>query len=830
MVCEYLSEHAMTLLSLAAAFLAGVLLASRLDVAVAALWLFAVASILVLGLPVSVRRPLLPGVLLLVLILGALRVEVFESDLPPELTAYHSPRVLKLQGTVVGDPEAAGASTRLRLRVDGIKPDDAWIEASGDVLVTLRESSEIASLRKKPYFRYGDKLLLEGALQAPPVFEDFYYSAYLARQGITSVMSFPEGTLVGEGGGVAFYRWLYGVRQSLAASLTRTVPEPQASLGQALMLGLRDNLPEDMVEDFQRTGTSHILAISGLHVGILMGITLIISRWVFGRRHQIYLVLPLVMIWLYALISGMSPSVTRAAIMGSVYLAALFVGRPRSVLPALGLAAAAMVAINPNVLWSVSFQLSFAAMAGIALLATPLSQRLQSLYRGRRSQGSGGSRADTGILSPILTPLSDSVAMTIAATVTTLPLVAFYFERISLVGIPTTALGLTALPFILVAQAITALLGLFSIGLAQPFGWVAWVATSYLTGLVGLFARIPGASVDTGDLGILLVWAYYGAFVLLYVRAPLRRQLRRLLAYASVSSEWEALTSKSVSWWIIVPIISLAALAWIAALSLPDSRLKVAFVDVGQGDAAFISTPGGQQVLVDGGPDPLAMVRFLGDKMPFRDRTIELIVLTHPHSDHVTGLLEVLRRYDVQRVLERGIEYDSPPYQAWRRALTEENAEIIRAQAGQVIALGDGVFIHVVSPPASLLRGTASDVDNASVVLRLVYGDFSFLLTGDMFNEAEAALVAQNAPIDSDVLKVGHHGSRSSSTAAFLEKVSPAIAVIAAGQDNRFGHPHPEVVESLRQHVPQDLLFMTKDNGTIEFISDGRNLEIKMER
>ena len=399
---------------------------------VAALGLFAVASMLVLALLFSMRRPLLPAVLLLVLLLGTLRVEAFESDLPPELAAYHSPRVLKLQGVVVGDPEAAGAFTRLRLRLDGIKPDGAWTEASGDILVTLRESSEIASLRKKPYFRYGDKVLLEGALQAPPVFEDFDYSAYLARQGITSVMSFPEVTLVSEGGGVAFYRWLYGVRQSLAASLTRTVPEPQASLGQVLMLGLRDNLPEDMVEDFQRTGTSHILAISGLHVGILIGITLIVSRWVFGRRHQIYLVLPLVMIWLYALISGMSPSVTRAAIMGSVYLEALFVGRPRSVLPALGLAAAAMVAINPNVLWSVSFQLSFAAMASIALLATPLSQRLQSLYRGRRSQGSGGSRADTGILSPILTPLSDSVAMTIAATVTTLPFVAFYFERISL--------------------------------------------------------------------------------------------------------------------------------------------------------------------------------------------------------------------------------------------------------------------------------------------------------------------------------------------------------------------------------------------------------------
>ena len=216
--------------------------------------------------------------------------------------------------------------------------------------------------------------------------------------------------------------------------------------------------------------------------------------------------------------------------------------------------------------------------------------------------------------------------------------------------------------------------------------------------------------------------------------------------------------------------------------------------------------------------------------MPPGDRTVDIVVLTHPHADHVNGLLEVLRRYEVALVLERQIAYDSPPHQAWRGLVERSAARVIQAAAGQVISMGDGVILRVVSPPARLLQGTASDVDNSSVVLRVEYGDVSFLLTGDMFEEGEAALVGSGAPIDSDVLKVGHHGSRNSSSLEFLASVSPAIAVISTGEDNRFGHPHAETLEALQQHVPGELLFLTSERGAVEFVTDGRRLEVSTER
>ena len=281
--------------------------------------------------------------------------------------------------------------------------------------------------------------------------------------------------------------------------------------------------------------------------------------------------------------------------------------------------------------------------------------------------------------------------------------------------------------------------------------------------------------------------------------------------------------------WLLVPAAFAASLTWSQVL-LPDERLHVVFFDVGQGDAALIETPSGRQVVVDGGADPLLMTRLLGERMRFYDRQIDIVAATQAHGDHVGGLVQVLERYDVGAVLERRIDYESATYKAWSRAVEAEGARVIEASAGQVIMLDDEVRIEVVGPPRELLRGTESDTDNASLVLRLVYGDVSFLLTGDIFTVAERALVESGAVVDSDVLKVPHHGSSTSSDYEFLSAVSPSAAVISVGAENRFGHPDEDVVERLREIVGEQGLYMTAERGTVEFISDGETLWVRTER
>ena len=290
------------------------------------------------------------------------------------------------------------------------------------------------------------------------------------------------------------------------------------------------------------------------------------------------------------------------------------------------------------------------------------------------------------------------------------------------------------------------------------------------------------------------------------------------------------MAGNAVPLWALAPVVLVAALLWTAAASLPDGRLHVIVADVGQGDAIVVVSPGGRHIVVDGGLEPTNAVRVLGSRLPFWDRSVELAVLTHPHSDHVTGLTEVLRRYRVDHILEREVEYDSPAYAEWRGAVSNEGAKVTQAQSGQVIAFDDGLRLQVLGPPERLRSGTSSDVDNASVVLRLEYGEVRFLLTGDIFIEAERLLVTEGAPIDSDVLKVPHHGSRTSSSGAFLARVSPAAAVISVDTEDRFVHPHPEVASALTHLVGEDRLFLTGERGTVEFITDGRWLKVKTER
>jgi len=282
--------------------------------------------------------------------------------------------------------------------------------------------------------------------------------------------------------------------------------------------------------------------------------------------------------------------------------------------------------------------------------------------------------------------------------------------------------------------------------------------------------------------------------------------------------------------WTLVPLLLVAILVWIAAITTPDTKLHVFFLDVGQGDAILIRTPSHHHILIDGGPSPEAITNELGERLPFWSRSIDLVVLTHPHNDHITGLVEVLRRYEVKQVLESGIECDSPAYSEWLKLIDEKGIKRTIARAGQRIELGAGIWLDILHPPADLLQGTDSDTDNNGVVLRLVYGEVSFLLTADIYHEGEQCLLRQGVELESAVLKVAHHGADTSSSLPFLNAVSPQLAIISVGEDNPYHLPDEEVCDRLEQSLGQDRVYLTSERGTIELISDGHKLWLKTER
>jgi len=280
--------------------------------------------------------------------------------------------------------------------------------------------------------------------------------------------------------------------------------------------------------------------------------------------------------------------------------------------------------------------------------------------------------------------------------------------------------------------------------------------------------------------------------------------------------------------WVIPPLLVVAILTSVAAVSMPDDKLHVSVLDVGQGDAILIQTPAGQDILIDGGPSPQAINLALGNKMPFWDRTIDLVVLTHPHTDHITGLVEVLRRYRVGQVLYTALDCQFPMYDQWLEHIREKGIKVTTAQAGQQIDLGKGLVIKVLNPRVPLLSDTQSDMDNNAVVLRVSLGDVSFLLTADIMAEAELELVTRRVSLNSTVLKVAHHGSDTSTTAEFLAVVDSRLAVISAGEGNPFGHPSAAVTDRLSEKMGEENIYRTGEHGTIEFITDGERLWVRV--
>lgn len=279
----------------------------------------------------------------------------------------------------------------------------------------------------------------------------------------------------------------------------------------------------------------------------------------------------------------------------------------------------------------------------------------------------------------------------------------------------------------------------------------------------------------------------------------------------------------------LIPLLLLANLViWTAVSHIPDDRLHVSFLDVGQGDAALIRTPDRNTILIDGGPDPERLLVELGRKMPFWSRRIDLVVATQAQSDHITGLNEVLRRYAVRHVLEPAVypgpATRSPACREWCAILQESGAERHVACAGQHVGLGDGISLEVISPPAGLLTAASDRVDNNGTVMRLSWGEVSFLFCADIRADAEFELVSRRADLESSVLKVAHHGSKTSSSGQFLREVQPDFAVISAGAYNPFGHPHREVIGRLANRVGEDDLFLTPEHGTVTFTTDGTNL------
>lgn len=282
-------------------------------------------------------------------------------------------------------------------------------------------------------------------------------------------------------------------------------------------------------------------------------------------------------------------------------------------------------------------------------------------------------------------------------------------------------------------------------------------------------------------------------------------------------------SNKNLSWYLIGVLLLATLFIWSAVFASEGAGvLTVAFLDVGQGDAIFIEAPNGNQILVDGGPNS-SVLRELSKVMSFQDRSIDVVIATHPDKDHISGLINVFKRYNIDTFLYSGVIHNTGVYKTLLNVADRENISSILARRGMKIILGDGVFVEVLFPDRDV-----SDVETnlGSIVLRVVYGNTDVILTGDSPKIIEKYLTSlEGSKLDSDILKAGHHGSRTSNSESFVRFVNPKFVVISAGVDNKYGHPHKEVMDIFNRLGIETI--STADIGTIVFTSDGTSMQYK---
>ena len=780
----------MPLLWLSLVFLAGILAADHWDLPLKT-WLILAGVLLLVSLLLRIlsRRThlsiasalLFIPILLTSFSLGAARYRVSIPRLDASYIAWYNDRPYELlvTGVLADPPDERDTYTNLRIRVTGVFSDGEILPVDGLLLARFLPGGE---------WHYGDVVRLRGHLKTPPEFEDFSYRDYLARQGILTYM--PDATVwrMPYTDGNPVLRLVFAFKEHAIDHIYRIFPEPEASLLAGILLGNDNGLPAALQEAFQNTGTAHIIAISGFNIAIIAGLFIALFSRLLGPRRGAYAAIAGIAI--YTILVGATPSVVRAAIMGGLAIFARQLGRRQVGMNTLTASAAFMAVINPQVLWDVSFQLSFAATLGLILYAQPLQEWLTRLL---------ASRLPVKTARRIAAPVGMYMLFSLAAQLTTLPIVTYQFKRISLISIFANPLILPFQPALMVLAGLAVLLSFLYLPLGTLVGWAAWPFAAYTNRAVEFFNRLPHGVVNLGEFSFLFVFIFYILlFTLTFSNARMKKTLRPALAPA-----------------VIITVLGVFTyLVWSAALLSPDGRLHLTFLDVGSADAVLIQTPSGRSILVDGGPSPSRLSSALGRRLPFFDRRIDWLVVASPQEQQVASLPRSLERFTVENVLWAGNLNASYSAKTLTRWLTEHSTPVISAHAGTKLDLGDGARLEMLS------------VTPRGAVLLLTWQGFRALLPVGMNFDSLTELENGKKIGPVTALMLADSGFAPVNPPEWIAALRPQVVILSVAAGDPDGLPDQVVLDNLRGYT----LLRTDRNGWISIATDGTSLWVEVEK
>jgi len=729
-------------------------------------------------------------ILLAIFLSGIIRFQI-TANLRPQhhiINFTDGENPVNICGRVANFPIQKDKSTQLEITTEQISQHGKLSNTCGNILVYCK-SFQI-------YLQRGDAISCSGVLCKPRSERnpgEFNYREYLEANKIYAIMYVKHDSAIqilpAQNKKFFFTKLLNGSRNYFEYIIDRAYSGQNRALLTGLILGERSEISLDIKEAFSKIGVMHVLAVSGLHVGFIIIIFSTLFR-LLRVPFQINNILTICCILFYMFIVGFMPPVVRASITSVLYLMGIILHRQSNLINLIATAALIILLINPLQLYQASFQLSFIAVVSIVYLYRILKNvfnKFSWTYHFKKFK--------------ISNYFFQLFLVSLAASCGTMPLIIFYFEKLPLMAMFINILVIPLVGIIIALGFVYAAIVFVYPPLADLIASSNDMLLTFLIEFITKLAEFPFSYIPIYGLNFFHILLIY--LVLLMFFHINQKKCQKALIY--------------------ILLISLNIIVWRDTDS--SSRwLTVIFFDVGDGDAALIEFPDKKRMLIDGGNQVLMFNAGQRHIFPYLKRhhikEVETILLSHPDTDHLGGIPYLLNRIPVNRVIDNGTKRNSWVFERYLTLIDSLNIFHDTVFAGERIDSATNVGMFVLHPIAQEIHG---DINNLSLVVKIIYGEISFLFTGDIEHPVEQRLLRYGNLLKSNVLKVPHHGSNSSSTLNFLKLVNPKYAIISVGEFNKFNHPSPKVLDRLRSLQIQTI--RTDVNGAAIFRTDGKKLE-----
>lgn len=633
--------------------------------------------------------------------------------------------------------------------------------------------------KNKKLLEYGDLIEIKGEYSAPEVarnYKGFDYSQYLKTLNIYGTIKVEESKIINKNQLSPILISINNIKEKMIDNVNRNMPKRTANLLLGILIGKRDNIQEDIIESFRTANLSHILAVSGAHTSyIILGITYLISKSKTPKR--IGYIITIIILLIFIIITGASYSVVRACIMAIVVIGAKICYRKENFFTSICISLIIILIQNPFAINDIGLKLSFMGTAGIVIFNKSITNFFIKLK--------------------IKQKIAEALSVTFSAQLMIMPITILNFNTISLTFFISNILASPLLEIIIIFGFIS----IFISSILNPISKILFLILHIFLELLILVSKvtekIPGSSILVKTPNILFAIVYYILilffnYFFVIKQNPTRRFHKKIIKIITIKN-----IKNTVK---VIVVVFLIMLLLTRIVRIINPTLKIYFIDVGQGDSTLIVTPKNKKILIDGGEGKTnVLFQYLLDR---RINKIDYIIISHFDSDHCNGLIEIIEKMRVENIVMSKQSKESEEYKKILEIIKQKNIKVSSVKAEDKIIIEKNLYIKILNPAEKF---EFQDLNNNAIVAKLVYKNFSMLFTGDIEKAEESLAKKYKNELKSTILKVAHHGSKTSTSEEFLKYVEPQIALIGVGKNNKFGHPNQITIERLKSIRSQNI-------------------------